>query len=76
MFNNILSKSSQQKAQNRAAQKAADIETASVSTFASSSDWAVKMANNKGNTSPQNGTIFSEQELKDKLLKSQIRLSI
>ena len=48
-----------------------DAETASVSTFASDQVLAEK-AQRKPRSS-KNGTDFSEKDLKDKLLKSQIR---
>jgi hypothetical protein len=48
-----------------------DAETASVSTFASDQVLAEK-AQRKPSSS-KNGTNFSEKDLKDKLLKSQIR---
>ena len=48
-----------------------DAETASVSTFASDQVLAEK-AQPKPSSS-KNGTNFSEKDLKDKLLKSQIR---
>ena len=72
MFANLHSKSSQQQAQARAAQKAADIETASISTFATD----LNKTGSTSNTKPMNGTVFSEEELKEQNLRSQIRIGI
>lgn len=66
----ILHNARQQRADARAEKKATDIETASVSTFSSDATLT------KEPTKSKNGTVFSVQDLKNKALKSQIRIGI
>lgn len=75
MFNFSRSKESKGASQQQErSSKQKDIETASVSTYASDDTITQEKAETKAK--PKNGTNFSVQDIKDQALRSQIRIGI